>query len=368
MRILSVVTLVSPLGEYGGPVRVAVNQARALAALGHDVTLAGGARGFDGALPRTVEGVPAELHPAITLIPRIGFAGVGSPGLWRWLRRNVTDYDVVHVHAARDLVTLPAARIAHALGVPYVLQTHGMIDASARTLARPLDAALTRPVLRCARQVMYLTAAERDGLRSVVAHLDPTHVPNGVPVHPQEASPTSPTVLYLARLAPRKRPLTFVEAAIRIAPVHRDVRWVLVGPDEGEGPETRAAIERARATGIDIAWEGAVAPEMTANVMSQASLYVLPSIDEPYPMSVLEAMALGLPVIVTSTCGLADIVRTAGAGAVVDDTLNSLCEAIIRRLDDPAMAREEGAKAQGFVREHHGMDSIARRLIKLYET
>ena len=50
------------------------------------------------------------------------------------------DYDVVHVHVARDFVTLPAATIARRAGVPYVLQPHGMIDPSDHALARPLDA------------------------------------------------------------------------------------------------------------------------------------------------------------------------------------------------------------------------------------
>ena len=48
MRILQVATLFTPDGEYGGPVRVAMNQALALAAAGHEVTLAGAARGVGG--------------------------------------------------------------------------------------------------------------------------------------------------------------------------------------------------------------------------------------------------------------------------------------------------------------------------------
>lgn len=369
MRILSVVTLVSPLGEYGGPVRVAVNQAHALAAQGHSVTLAGAARGFEGPLPRSVEGIEAQLFPAVTLVPRIGFAGIGAPGLWRWVRRAVDDFDVVHVHAARDLVTLPVALITRRRGVPYVLQTHGMIDPSDSPLAVPLDALLTRPVLRHARRVMYLTAEEREGLQEVAADLAVSQLPNGVPSHdPTRGRPDGPTVvLFLARLAPRKRPALFVEAAHRLARAHPATRWVLAGPDEGEGARVRASIERARADGVDIDWIGAVPPEATAALMAEASLYVLPSVHEPYPMSVLEAMALGLPVIVTDTCGLADAVSRAGAGAVVDDDLDSLCDAISRRLADPGLAAAEGARARDHVRTHHGMDAIAHRLVALYE-
>lgn len=78
MRILSVVTLVSPDGAFGGPVRVALNQATALRELGHDVTLAAGGRGFDEP-PTELDGVPVRLFPARTVVPGIGFAGLSSP-------------------------------------------------------------------------------------------------------------------------------------------------------------------------------------------------------------------------------------------------------------------------------------------------
>ncbi|MEJ7754401.1 MAG: glycosyltransferase, partial [Candidatus Limnocylindrales bacterium] len=154
LRILSIVTLVSPLGEYGGPVRVAVNQANALRELGHDVTIAGGVRGYGRDVPTTINGVPARLFRASTLVPRTGFAGLAAPGLWRWFRRHARDYDVLHLHAARDLVTLPVGRLARRQGVPYVVQAHGMIDPSSNPLATPLDAVLTRAVLRGAAHVL----------------------------------------------------------------------------------------------------------------------------------------------------------------------------------------------------------------------
>jgi glycosyltransferase involved in cell wall biosynthesis len=367
VRILSVVTLVSPLGEYGGPLRVAVNQAQALAAQGHTVTLAGAARGFDGPSPSRVDGVDAELHPALTILPRTGFAGLGSPGLWRWLRRNVTRYDVVHVHAARDLVTLPAARIAAKRGVRYVVQPHGMIDESDNPLARPLDAALTRPVLRGAAHVLYLTNHEGDDLQRVADGLSLVHLINGVPEHEQADFSGPPTVLFLARLAARKRPVIFVEAARKVAPRHPGTRFVVVGPDEGEGEAVRTAIAQARAEGVDITWDGAVAPEETGAVMASASLYVLPSVDEPYGMSALEAMAAGLPVIMTDTCGLAGMVRDADAGEVTDDTLASLVDAMDRQLANPERGRAQGVNGRDYVRTHNSMTAIADQLLSLYD-
>ncbi|MET4705311.1 glycosyltransferase [Frigoribacterium sp. UYMn621] len=369
MRIFSIVTLVSPDGEYGGPVRVAVNHARALREAGHDARVVGGARGFGPVMPTEIDGVPVHLFRARTVIPGIGFAGLASPALQRWLHRHGSSADILHIHAARDFVTLPAADWARRHRVPYVLQTHGMIDVSSNPLARPLDAAITRRVLTHAKVVFYLTDRERSDLILVAGRDIPlAELGNGVPTSTLERhhlrDPAE--VLYLARLAPRKRPLAFVQAAAILAASYPNAEFSLVGPDEGEG----AAISEAIAgIGTDaIRWEGALPPEKTTGRMSQSSIYVLPSVDEPYPMSVLEAMSVGLPVIVTETCGLAPAIREIGCGIVVDATLESLTTAIGELLGDPALARRMGEAGLTASRERFGMAAVAERLEASYRS
>lgn len=362
MRILSIVTLVSPTGEYGGPVRVAVNQARALAELGHEVTIAGGHRGFETP-PAELEGVPARLFPARTILPGAGFAGLAAPGIGRWVRHAARSADVVHIHLARDLVTLPAARAARRAGIPYVLQTHGMIDPSTNPLAKPLDAAGTRPVLHDAAAVLYLTPVERAGLEAVAAApIALTELRNGVP-SAEPAAAGGLEVLYLARLAPRKRPEAFVDAASRLAGEFPDATFRLVGPDEGRADEVARRIEDSPA---DLAWEGALDPERTGERMSRAAIYVLPAVDEPYPMSVLEAMSAGLPVVVTDTCGLAPVVAETGCGIVVDDSLDALTSAMRRLLADPELRREQGRRARQAAQERFSMRAIAEDLQTIY--
>ena len=138
MRILQVVTLLSPDGAYGGPARVALNQSAELIGRGHDVTVVGAARGYRE-VPTELNGVPVKLFAARTLLPRTGFAGMGAPGLGRWLRSNWAGFDVIHIHFARELVVLPVAAAARRRGIPYVLQTHGMVVPSNHPLAAPLD-------------------------------------------------------------------------------------------------------------------------------------------------------------------------------------------------------------------------------------
>jgi glycosyltransferase involved in cell wall biosynthesis len=366
MKILAIVTLVSPLGEYGGPTRVAINQLLALQERGHQVVLAGTQRGFDASVPTELEGVPAKLFPARTILPGSGFAGLGSPELWRAVHRHAREFDVIHVHAARDLVTLPSALIALARRVPIVVQTHGMIDETSHPLAIPLDLALTRPVLTRAKIVAYLTSRERASLEVVSrggARLE--ELPNGVPLATQGTTTGPAGVLYLARLAARKHPVAFVEAAARVAPEFPEAAFALVGPDEGEGAPVLAAISSS-GHADRIRWEGPVGMSGAAERMRRATVYVLPSVDEPYPMSVLEAMSVGLPVVVTDTCGLASFVRDHDAGLVTDDTVESLADALRILLADPGRAAAMGARGRNAVRSERSMAAIAQRLEAFY--
>lgn len=363
-------TLVSPTGAYGGPTRVAANQIRALRQVGHDAVLAAAASGYQGSLPKTYDGVPAELFPARTLIPGTGFAGLSSPSLQRWLRTELKSLDVLHIHLSRDLVTLPAAMLARARGIPYVLQTHGMVDPSSNPLSIPLDRFLTLKVLRSAQRIFYLTATEKRGLEAVGGGSLPlAEMKNGHDLEPLPASAGTETglrVLFLARLHARKRPTFFAEMAVRLRPSNPTARFALVGPDEGEADKVGTVIARHNAAEY-LAWEGPLAPEETSARMADCDIYVLPSVDEPYPMSVIEAMSLGKPVVVTESCGLAPMVRQYSAGVVVDETLESLIAGVTHLMNDSQGRARAGGQARLAARENFNMNSVRARLEREYE-
>lgn len=371
MRILQICSLITPNGAYGGPVRVAVNQTRELLQAGHEVTLLAGSYGFGPDLPKLYDGIPVSLFPARRIIPGTGFAGLTSAGLLRSLRKHAADADVLHIHLARDFITLPAARWARKHRKPYIVQPHGMVDPSSHPLAVPLDAIWTRPVLRDASNVLYLTEVERAALAEVArTPLRLLDLGNGVPAVHTSFTPDNskaPEVLFLARLHPRKRPLAFITVARALSAKFSNATFRLVGPDEGEGAACVRAIKDA-SLGDRLRWEGPVAPERTTSRLEQASIYVLPSIDEPFPMSVLEAMSLGKPVVVTNTCGLADVIRDAQAGIVVDDSLEALTDAVSTLLADPQLRRSMGHNGFTIVRERFSMQEVQRRLQEVYRS
>ncbi len=363
MRILQVVGLLSPDGAFGGPARVALNQCVELVRRGHDVTLAAATRGYS-VPPTELNGVPVRLFETRTVLPGAGFPGVSAPGMAKWFLDNSAEFDVVHVHFGRHLVVMPLALAARRRRIPYVLQTHGMVIPSHHPLAGPLDAAWTRKLLRDANAILHLTKQESEQLEQVArAPLRLIELGNGVPDYPvAHPRPGPPEVLFVARMHQRKRPLVFVDMAKLLLADGIDARFTLVGPDEGEGAKLRAAIDGEPS----ISWEGAVNSDEIPTRMARASIYVLPAVREPYPMTVLESMAVGLPVVVAADCGLAGMVSRARCGIVTEGRAPEFASAVKLLLADRDLARTMGRRARETAFEEFSMRAIVDRLLAVY--
>lgn len=368
MRIVHVATLVTPDGAYGGPIRVAINQLKELQSRGHEVVLIAGYQGYE-TVPREIEGVSVRLFRAYNIFKPFGFAGLTAPALLQALFGLIRDADVVHVHLARDLVTLPAAFVTMLHKKRVVLQTHGMIDASQKTLASLIDWVLTRHIFKKSHAVFHLTQREKREILRLFpdSALKMIHLVNGVPLPSSQCRPVPAKkfeFLFLARLQQRKNPELFFEAStIRIANGSKS-RYTLVGPDEGSGPGIQRAIN---ALGHDhISWEGPVAMDASLSRMTEADVYVLPSINEPFPMSVLEALSLGLPVIITNSNGLAPAIERAGAGIVIQPDVSSLHEAMARLEKDVPLRNKMSEAARKLAKDEFSMAAVTDILEQIY--
>jgi glycosyltransferase involved in cell wall biosynthesis len=379
MRILHVVTVVDEQNSRGGPLAVALGQCAELARRGHQVCLTAGGSGpgtaavpgtvqaaGTGGPPRELEGVPCRLFPARVVVPGMELSGLLSWRMLGWAVRHARSYQVVHVHLARDLIPLLFCVVLRVLRVPYVVQTHGMVVPDRRGVCRLLDALLTVPTLRAARARYVLTPQEQHALGRVAgpgAAL--TRLGNGITVPPPAAPigpPRVPDVLFLARLHPRKRVRTFVQAAIRLLDEGVDATFSVVGGDDGDLNRLVAALYARPDLADRLRYEGALGHREALERLGRASLYVLPSVDEPYPITVLEAMARGVSVVCTTSCGLAEPLQALGVAEVTEPDLDSLTGCLRRLLADPVALAERGRNARKAVAEFFSIAAVVDRL------
>lgn len=366
------VALVSDDSAYGGPLSVARMQCAELARRGAAVQLHGLWRGA-GPAPTGADGVRERLAPARTWVPRSGLLGLCSARFLRTLWRALAGAEVCHVHAGRDLVSFFALLLALLRRTPVVAQTHGMVQPRTHLAARVFDAAYV-PLLRRARSILWLTEEERAGLVQVLGEGAAgrlRYLGNGLPERSaafEESDPpadTEPTVLFLSRINPSKRATAFVEMAAELRDRGVSARFVVHGPDDGALADVLAAIDRLELDGV-CSYAGPVPPDRAAETVRGATVLVLPSVRDWFPMVLLEAMAERTAVVCTDESGLAAPIRRAGAGWVTDGSPVALAEAVREALTDPAGRRARVAAAAELIRTTYSASAVASELGRVY--
>lgn len=364
MRIAHVITYLSADGAFGGPVAVATSQAKAQARDGHHVTVMAA---WDGLAVLDLQNVDLELYRA----KRIGksLAGIYSIGLIRRFFQLRRRFDVVHIHLGRDLTTLPLANIAQLMRINYVLQPHGMVMPDRRLKARMVDAMFTKRVLRKARRVIHLTDREKFGLSSIVPLANLKQLDNAIDLsaRPDFAkTDRNLSVIFLARLQARKRVLEFAEAALQILANGIDAEFDIIGPDEGQLKPLQHLIEQAGSP-TRLRYRGAISQGESLGYLRRADVYVLPSRGEVFPMTVLEAISQGTPVVIGDDCGIADILLEHGAAAITDGSVQSQVEIITELLLSEQRRSLLAKNAWLFASREWSTQDLALKLDRLYE-
>ncbi len=369
MRLLHVVTLLSDDGAYGGPTSVATGQLEECAARGHEVELVSLWRGSSPA-PARIGSVPLRTRPARSLLPG-RFTGLMHPLLVRDLWRSMARADVVHIHAGRDLVSLTALGLAVLGRKRFLTQTHGMVEPRRRAAVRLFDRVYV-PLLRRSRGCLVLTERERRAVAEVVGPDGPPllGLPNGVRPSRAGSAPhrqRGREVLFLARLHPRKRPEAFVEMAALVHQRVPDARFTLYGADEGSLAKVRRLIAAHRLDEV-VSYRGALGHAQAVSAYAKAAVYVLPSVDEPFPMTVIEALCAGTPVVCTDTCGMAEELARREAAVVTDGSPRAMADAVCDLLADDSRRDALVSAGHRAVEEAFSIHAVTDRLEEIYRT
>jgi glycosyltransferase involved in cell wall biosynthesis len=295
---------------------------------------------------------------------------IAARGLRRFLALLAEHRRVlVHVHCASRASFWRKSlfmAIAHAARCPVVLHLHGGdFVRFYEEECGPLRRRVVRHFLRRAACVIGLTERWRDWLAQASGNLGVVCIPNPVrvPAAPASREPRR-VVLFLGRIEDAKGIPELLRsfAALRLAVP--GVQLVCAGAGDIE-----AARRRAEALGVAEAvrfpgWIGAAEKRAW---LARAALLVLPSRAEGLPMSLLEAMAAGVPVVASAVGGIPDLVHHGVNGLLVAprDSLE-LLRALRRLLREPALAARLGAAGRETVRARHAPERVLERLGTVY--
>ena len=383
MNILQVISHYVPAYRFGGPLQVAHGLGKALVTFGHNVSvcttnLQDESTNLDVPLNEPVDVDGVTVYYAPTCCSRYwGF----SPQLWRRANTLIAKSDVVLVHFHYQFANWAGAHLARRHAKPYAVFAHGSlkVDAIARKGRWKKNLYLKtaeRSNLNEATWLFFNAQEERRASRyGARAHVLTSGVdteefdrPAGQSFRAQYPHLSGKlVVLFLGRIDYEGKGLDQLLPAFQcFHTTHPNAHLVLAGPDERGGRTRTGNLVRQLDMQDHVTFTGLLRGPQRIAALRESDLYVLPSPSEGLSISLLEALYVGIPVLVTDQVGLCDRVAESGAGIVARCDSQSLLEGLECLAADDTRGQMRG-RATELIRREHGWTAVAEQLLDVIQ-
>lgn len=384
MKILQVTPFFKPLWESGGVARVAYDISRALHENGHDITVYTTNRSiYPNNLPTnrvtSVDGMNVYYFENLRRYVRGATLPVMPYRMPAVAKREIAEFDLIHIHDHRTMLTVIASHYARRYGIPYVLQAHGALpqDTGSRRMKRLFDRFWSEKVLSSAAGVIALNETEAERYRELgVAEEQIAIVPNGIDLAEYPTLPArgrfraawgiddaAKVVLYLGRLDPTKGIDLLIRSFAVVAKEFDDAVLMLVGGDMGHNVEFR---QRVRSFGLDdrVVFTGFVSKEDKMAAYTDADVFTTPSFTG-FPITFLEACLCGTPIVTTGEGDLLGWIDNT-VGFNTGYTPEALADAIGCLLADEPLRAGFGKRAKELIQTRYNWEAIVRDIEAFY--
>jgi glycosyltransferase involved in cell wall biosynthesis len=384
MKVLHVIPSIAQV--RGGPSQATIEMVRALRSQGVDAEIVttndNGLDLLDVPLRQRIEyeQVPVwffpRFSPSIKSLREFAF----SSQLTTWLWQHITDYNLLHVHAIFSYPSTAAMAIARLRRLPYVVQPHGLLcnwSLQQSASKKQVYLTLTEYANLNYSQALVFTSQQEQQQVSQLGLMSPSFI---VPLGLDLPSPIpdarhrlrqllnvpedEPVILFMSRLHPKKGLDYLISALGKL----RDQRFTFVLAGSGSSDYEAEINNLLVSAAIDHCTyrSGFVEGEMKDLLMQGADIFTLTSYSENFGVAVLEAMAVGLPVVVTPGVALASVVEQYQLGYVAELDVAAITSTLEHCLDHPQTTKEMGDRARQLVRQQYTWERNASNLSKVY--
>lgn len=281
-------------------------------------------------------------------------------------------YHVVNAHAFA--AGLPGWITARLKGIPVIFTVQGI---GQKSMSAMVGHRLKARILTVLETILLFKirydqeiSVSRDIFEYPNVNQDIAIIPNGVNLAEFEAVTCKKAgkfqLVFVGRFHPQKGLFDLVEAIDRVVKRHPNVRVLMVGA----GRQLPGLRERIKTYGLvdHFIFTGHLTGVNKIRAFKSSHLFVLPSLYEGQPLTLLEAWAARLPVVVTKVGANPDFVVDGENGYLVaPQQSEQLAEVICRAIDNPALA-QMGLKGQELVRQKYSWDSVADQTINVYRS
>jgi len=394
MKVLHVIPSISE--RSGGPGQAIISMCRSLQAQGTEVLIATTDDGVSSSESQVSNSQAKAAHSSLIThdlykgIPTVFFpvqwgeSFKYSKPLAAWLDANVETFDVVHIHAVFNHACIAAASACRKHRVPYIVRPLGTLDPWSMK-QKPVRKVLFwqlagKRMMRGAAGVHYTALAEKSAAETSLGLRRGQVIPLGVESDlPARQNGTQlllsktpglvghPYVLVLSRLHPKKGLDIFIDAFVSLI-ARKDLQdWRLVLAGEGPQEFVRSLKQKVSAhqANATVFFPGWLEGDEKDAFLRHASLLALPSYHENFGLCVMEALAAGVPVLVSPHVNLAEEIEAAGAGWITPVSISAIEDTLAEALGSEAERAQRGQAGKTLAREF-SCERVASRLNEMY--
>lgn len=381
MRILQISNYFKPSWEAGGPPRAAYEISRRLVERGHEVTVYT-TDGFKNRLNITknraidVDGIKTYYFRNLSnfLARKVN---IPIPYYMPLVtRKEIKNFDVIHIHEYRSFLPIFSYHYVKKHNVPFVLQARGSILPFFEKVSfkRLFDSIIGNSILNDANVLLALTETESQQYKMMGVSPDKIKIlPNGIDSHKNikndfrsryGITDDEIILLFLGRIHKIKGIDLLLNAFKDLVAEFQNIKLVIVGPDDGFENYLRSFSKEFKIN-EKVVFTGPLYGNRKFEAYSSSDVYILPSIYEAFPNTVLEALSFELPVIVTKGCSIANIIDKR-CGLVIDYQKDDLKKALIDLIMDEGLRKNFGRYGKKLVNTDYSWSKVIDNLENVY--
>lgn len=381
-----VIPYYTPAFSYGGPVVVAQDIAEGMVKKGFSVTVLTtdvlDAKSRNNRISENINGV--------NVIRLRNFSNVLAKhlnfffpfGLKRWIKQNIKDYDLIHFHDVFSNLFIYASKIALAYDIPYIIQPHGSLNdrrlriGKLRYYIKKIILTRAANSILGAKSVIALTVSEKKEIGTLFNKALINVIPNGINT-PKSANNIDirsrynirvedKIIVYIGRLHYIKG----IDISLQmLSKINQGLsfKYLVFGPDEQNEMKRLKSIVRKHNLRDKVLFAGPVFGEEKYNVLKASDLFLFLSRDEALPITVLEALSVGLPSVISRETNIPEIAEF-NAGLVIEkEDYNGNAEKIVQLLNDSDKMSEMSRNATRLFRDKFTLNTMLGNYFSLYK-
>ncbi|MCF2444230.1 glycosyltransferase [Dyadobacter sp. CY345] len=377
MRILNICAYTWAIG---GPARIIYDHTTEVLRQGHQVDILSPMTPGEKMYPAP-EG--SRLIPCKRTTPISNFYREFSVEMYDFLKKNIQDYDIIHMHGIWHFGSLAPFLIPHKAAL--VITIHGLLDkwavAHSKWKKDIVTALYQKRILGKADLIQINNTDEEEDVIRYLGYrpANMVIVPNGMKVSEyvnlpekgtfrkkHEISPQQQMILFMGRLNIKKGLDLLLPAFKQVYEKLPDAVLILAGPDDGYQAETEEFIKNNN-LGDRIKLVGMLTDTIKKEALSDADLFVLPSYSEGFSIAVLEAMTSKVPALVSDRVGFGDYIKKYDAAYLTPLNSEGVAAGLLKILQDKSYAQDLRNRAFQMVTDNFDITVVANQLLEEYK-